>query len=218
MKNALVLCMMALLPACALAVDGVVLINQSTVMAAGGFPYILSQAGSYKLSGNLTMSTTIAGNFSGLDIAIGIRSSNVNLDLNGFSIVITNSDPNIRHIYYAIAELGTFSQVSVSNGNISINSVNLSCCSPTPVSPVGVYLHTSLWNELAGLSIIIQAIANVPGIGIVHFGNAYDVGQLTSVRHGRFFPVPLVTCPSLIVENVGAPAPAPSCVDVNNVH
>ena len=47
----------------AFAVDGQVLINQSTVMAAGGFPYIISNSGSYKLSGNLTMNTTSAGNY-----------------------------------------------------------------------------------------------------------------------------------------------------------
>ena len=51
----------ALAAPCAFAVDGIVLINQSTVMAAGGFPYIISQPGSYKPSGNLTMNTTQAG-------------------------------------------------------------------------------------------------------------------------------------------------------------
>jgi hypothetical protein len=69
----------AFLPTCLWAVDGVVLINQSTVMAAGGFPYVISQPGSYKLSGNLNMPTP------GLD-AIQIKSDNVTLDLNGFTI------------------------------------------------------------------------------------------------------------------------------------
>jgi len=41
-----------LVPA-ALAVDGTVLINQATVLAAGGFPYRITQSGSYRLSGNL---------------------------------------------------------------------------------------------------------------------------------------------------------------------
>ena len=57
-KTIFVVLGIALLPACALAVDGVVLINQSTVVAAGGFPYIISQPGSYKLSGNLIMATS----------------------------------------------------------------------------------------------------------------------------------------------------------------
>jgi hypothetical protein len=57
-----------------------VLINQSTVMAAGGFPYVISQAGSYKLSGNLTVpdaNTT----------AIQVTADNVTIDFNGFSIL-----------------------------------------------------------------------------------------------------------------------------------
>lgn len=70
--------MMALAPACAFAVDGVTLLNQSTVVAAGGFPYTISQPGSYKLAGNLL----VDGGKNG----IVITSSNVTLDLNGFTI------------------------------------------------------------------------------------------------------------------------------------
>jgi len=78
-KTTLVLLAMALFP-CAFAVDGVVLINQSTVAAAGGFPYKITQSGSYRLSGNLTVpdaNTT----------AISIAADNVTIDLNGFSII-----------------------------------------------------------------------------------------------------------------------------------
>ena len=60
----------------ALAVDGTTLINQSTVMAAGGFPYHVTQSGSYKLSGNLVSNGP----------ALMITASNVALDLNGFTI------------------------------------------------------------------------------------------------------------------------------------
>jgi parallel beta-helix repeat protein len=79
-KTVFVMLAMALVPFCAFAVDGVVLINQSTVMAAGGFPYVISQAGSYRLSGNLTVpdaNTT----------AISVNADNVTIDLNGFSII-----------------------------------------------------------------------------------------------------------------------------------
>lgn len=68
----------ALFAAAAFATDGQVLINQSTVMAAGGFPYTISQPGSYKLSGNLT----VPANANGIVITV----SNVSIDLNGFSI------------------------------------------------------------------------------------------------------------------------------------
>ena len=63
----------------ALAVDGVVLINQATVTAAGGFPYKITQPGSYRLSGNLVVSTA------GTD-AIDILADGVTIDLNGFTI------------------------------------------------------------------------------------------------------------------------------------
>jgi hypothetical protein len=67
----------------AFAIDGVVLINQSTVMAAGGFPYKITQPGSYKLSGNLVVPAGLLG--------IEIDADNVIVDLNGFSIVGPNT-------------------------------------------------------------------------------------------------------------------------------
>lgn len=58
--------------------DGQVLVNQSTVMASGGFPYTISQPGSYKLSGNLVAPAGVNG--------IRVAASNVTLDLNGFTL------------------------------------------------------------------------------------------------------------------------------------
>jgi hypothetical protein len=77
----------AILSSTAYGVDGVVLINQNTALAgnvtpgdAPGFPVTISQAGSYRLSGNLTVpdaNTT----------AIQVTADNVTIDLNGFSII-----------------------------------------------------------------------------------------------------------------------------------
>jgi hypothetical protein len=71
----------------AYAVDGVVLIDQARALAgnvtpgdAPGFPVTISQRGSYKLGGNLTVPD-------GNSTAIEIRSSFVSIDLNGFSII-----------------------------------------------------------------------------------------------------------------------------------
>jgi hypothetical protein len=61
------------------AVDGTIEINQAKVMAAGGFPYVISNAGSYRLTGNLKVSSTTAD-------AIDVNVDNVTVDLNGFSI------------------------------------------------------------------------------------------------------------------------------------
>jgi hypothetical protein len=74
-----VLFAIVLAPACAFAADGQILINQATVMALGGFPYTITQPGSYKLSGNLVVPV----NKDGIDIVV----ANVTLDLNGFAIV-----------------------------------------------------------------------------------------------------------------------------------
>jgi hypothetical protein len=69
------------------AVDGVVLIDQNHAIAgnvtpsdAPGFPVTLSQPGSYRLSGNLTVPD-------GNTTAIQITSDHVSLDMNGFSII-----------------------------------------------------------------------------------------------------------------------------------
>ena len=71
----------------ALAADGVVLINQSTMTngltgcpTGGHFPIIICQSGSYRLSGSLTVADENT-------TAINIPANNVSLDLNGFAIL-----------------------------------------------------------------------------------------------------------------------------------
>lgn len=75
------ICAALMFAAPAFAVDGVVLINQSTVMnSGGGFPYKITQPGSYKLSGNLVVPAN--ANVDGIDI----QTDHVTIDLNGFTI------------------------------------------------------------------------------------------------------------------------------------
>ncbi len=76
---------MLALAASAGAVDGTIEINQAKVMANGGFPYLLINPGSYRLTGNLMVTT------SGAD-AIDVFASNVTIDLNGFSITSTGGN------------------------------------------------------------------------------------------------------------------------------
>jgi hypothetical protein len=78
--------LLAFAPA-ALAVDGTVLINQSTITngltgcpTGGHFPVLICQGGSYRLSGNLTVPDANTD-------AIDITADNVTVDLNGFSIL-----------------------------------------------------------------------------------------------------------------------------------
>ena len=72
------------------AVDGVVLINQNVALAgnvtpgdAPGFPVLITVAGSYKLSGNLTVPDADT-------VAIETNVDGVTIDLNGFSIIGPN--------------------------------------------------------------------------------------------------------------------------------
>jgi len=103
----------ALIPLTASAVDGVVLIDQNKALAgnvtpgdAPGFPVTITRAGSYRLSGNLTLPASADG--------IVIATSGVTLDLNGFSITGAGgsaargiTDDNVAH-----------ARISVRNGHI----------------------------------------------------------------------------------------------------
>jgi len=63
--------------------DGVVEINAAKVAAAGGYPFIINQPGSYRLTSDLVQPTLTTD-------VIRISVDNVNLDLNGFSITGSN--------------------------------------------------------------------------------------------------------------------------------
>jgi hypothetical protein len=109
-KTMLVVMAVALAPMSAFGVDGVFLINQSTVMAAGGFPFVISQPGSYKLSGNLTapINTT----------AINITASLVTLDLNGFNVSCATS---FAMSATCIVAADAISSLTIMNGTIKID-------------------------------------------------------------------------------------------------
>jgi hypothetical protein len=104
----LLLAAVALFPATLFAVDGAVLINQSTVTAAGGFPYTISQPGSYKLSGNLQATINVSG--------IIVTASHVTLDLNGFSISVSTNmfAPNVA----GIKSSGPITGLTIRNGSV----------------------------------------------------------------------------------------------------
>lgn len=98
---------LVLLSASSSAADGVVLIDQATVMASGGFPYKITEPGSYRLNGNLAVKAADT-------TAINIDASNVTIDLNGFSITGPGSSVGL----YGIADLSADTAVAVRNGII----------------------------------------------------------------------------------------------------
>jgi hypothetical protein len=62
-----------------LATDGVIQISQAAIEAAGGFPHDITAPGSYRLTGNLTVTQADAQ-------AILVDANDVTIDLNGFTI------------------------------------------------------------------------------------------------------------------------------------
>jgi hypothetical protein len=182
-----------LLPACVFAVDGVVLINQSTVMAAGGFPYVISQAGSYKLSGNLTMTTSQTGNLNAnQSAAILITSSGVSLDLNGFSITVNNSFNIVGNDFHAIVASGPLHEIKISNGTITLTSVDLTALAGATYA---IYMGGSTYYTLENLSISAQFYHGGGILGGPH--GLIRRNTLNVQSYGGFCPS------SLVLENVG---------------
>lgn len=149
-KSRLWLLATMLAPFYAFGIDGVVLINQSSVLAGGGFPYVISASGAYKLSGNLTVpnaSTT----------AIMVTSSNVSLDMNGYSILgptvctgtsfaVTSCAPAGNGDGIATS-LAANSLVNVFNGNVKGMGrfgVNLDGCQQCSVEKVNASQNGSI--------------------------------------------------------------------------
>jgi len=64
----------------ALAVDGVREISQAAIEQSGGFPYVINETGSYRLTSNLTVASTSAN---AIELADDVIAT---IDLNGFTI------------------------------------------------------------------------------------------------------------------------------------
>jgi hypothetical protein len=92
----------------ALAVDGMVEINQAKVNKAGGFPFAITNPGSYRLTGNLS----VPDGADGIDVNV----PNVTLDLNGFSIV---GVPCFGSTGSRVGVSSTQDKVTVQNGTVT---------------------------------------------------------------------------------------------------
>ena len=89
-QRILVLLLLALVPGAALALDGIVEINQESVLAAGGFPFVIDEPGSHALTGNLTVPANSQ--------AIAIRSSTGWICTgNGLGVDIIGGEPQRRY-------------------------------------------------------------------------------------------------------------------------
>jgi hypothetical protein len=172
-----------LAPACAFAVDGVVLINQSTVISAGNFPYIISLPGSYKLSGNLMVPAGVNG--------IEISSSNVVLDLNGFNISCGGAVVGSR--VACISGIAQVHDLLIRNGTISENT-------PSADEFVfnGVFFSNAVFTNPVGERIILEDLmidsTEDRSDGVV-------LGPGCIVRHCVIHH-PFIIGPCVVIENV----------------
>ncbi len=108
---------LALLAPSAFAVDGTVLINQSTITngltgcpTGGHFPIVVCQSGSYRLSSNLTVPDAVTD-------AIDVTADNVTIDLNGFSIL----GPTVCTVT-SFGVVGTCAPTGIGKGIASLNA------------------------------------------------------------------------------------------------
>ena len=174
------------------AVDGVVLIDQSRVLAGGvtpgdapGYPVTISQPGSYRLSGNLTVTSP------GLN-AIEIRASNVTLDLNGFGIAGTGRGSGGGQGIVGFAPGGT--SVVVTNGsvrNMGSNGINLDS---------NIRIEKVLISGNGGYGVAVTTGANILNNNIVdNSGDGVLIGQAGVVGGSSGF-----VSGNLLYQNTGA--------------
>jgi hypothetical protein len=167
----------------AFAVDGVVLINQATVMAAGGFPYKITQPGSYKLSGNLVVPDNASG--------IEIDAAAVVLDLNGFA-VLGPIKCNGRFPTPATSCTGTGFTSGISNGdtngNVTVKNGSVVGFEVGIFGGGGILLEEihATDNSVAGIqvdrAIVRRCIADNNGTGFQLNGNVVAVDNEASIN------------------------------------
>ena len=167
---------MMLAPAIAFGVDGQTLINQSTVMASGGFPFKITQPGSYKLTGNLNAPAGVNG--------IEISTSYVTLDLNGFGVfgpAQVCAGPGSCNTLLGILVANSQQNVTIRNGTI-----------------VGFGTQISMFATTRGLAedLILSGVPGGNQNGVSNFG------QYSVVRHVVTDDELSLHCPTVAVENV----------------
>jgi parallel beta-helix repeat protein len=153
------------------AVDGTIEINQAKVLAAGGFPYVISNIGSYRLTGNLAVSSTSAD-------AIDVKSNHVTIDLNGFSIVGPGSSSTGKGIAGFTANA-----LTVENGTITGFQAGVVIGTDGIVKFAHVDANGN--GIVAGANAVIQgctANGNTNGLGIQVAGEAVVSGNTASAN------------------------------------
>lgn len=171
------LCCMLGAVSTAIAVDGVIEINQAKALAgnvtsgdAAGYPIYIKTSGSFRLTGNLTHSAPIA--------AIIVEAANVTIDLNGFTISGSGSGT-----YDGILTWPTAINLEIRNGtvrNFGRYGINTQSYAPNArIINVRTTENGSDGIHLEGKGALIQnCSSNVNGrYGIYSLGGATIIGN-----------------------------------------
>jgi hypothetical protein len=187
------------------AVDGQVLITQASVTASGGFPLRITQAGSYKLAGNLVspLNTT----------TILIESNDVELDLNGFNVKCSYNQAAAFQSS-CISDNGiTRTSTVVRNGSVEVTAT--APAFNIAYFVVGIDLSRSTSTTLEKVH-FTGTTSNFSANGAI-FGRHSILSRCTFAGSAS----PSVTCPSVVEGNtnatLGAGSNGSGCVGAYNV-
>jgi len=214
---------LAAIPGSLFAVDGVVLIDQAHALAGGitsgdapGFPITISESGSYRLSGNLTVPDA---NTTAIEVQVG----DVTIDLNGFSIigptvcnVLTSSSCSpagsgegiVSHVGKGIKVLNGTVRGMGSNGiDLSVEMNSAEKVNAHDNGGIGIFVAgtvidcAAILNGAVGIAASLvqnsQALSNGSDGISVSFGVATGNLSMENSGHGV-----VAACPSVLVNNV----------------
>jgi hypothetical protein len=187
------------------AIDGQILINQSTVMASGGFPYRITQPGSYKLSGNLTAPLNVS--------AIKFDTSNVTLDLGGFTI---NCNFNQNAAFFQ----GCLTDANIPQRALTVRNGSINLTATAPSSNFSYFV--------GGIVLVYSTGSTLEDLRISGTASNFSMSGFAG---GKYFIIrnnvlsgsagPSVSCPSSVNGNVngtlGAGSTGSGCVGSGNV-
>ena len=179
---AVLMTMLMSFPRAALAVDGVIEINQARVIAAGGFPFKIISFGSYRLTSNLSVNSAADG--------IDVNASYVDIDLNGFAIVVNTANLGIN---------GTGTNVTVHDGKVLNTST--ACAIQLRDSSVvrNVITFGSCGIEVGNNSAVAGSVAQNCLFGIIAGDNSRISGNTVNGNRSEGISV---TSGGLVVDNV----------------
>lgn len=183
------LSVVAMAPLMAMAVDGVVLIDQNKALAGGvtpgdgaGYPVTITQPGSYRLSGNLTLPPGSDG--------IVITVPNVTIDLNGFTVVGSAGGSPGAGIRYT----GPLPATGLAIGNGSINGLF------SPLSLGSTWVWGTIYTD--GAEVMLKDLyinLGIPGTSAGFYIGAHST--VVNVIAGAY-DLYVTTCPSTVVNSV----------------